>query len=89
MNRFLKAIFTQIVGTQKNSLFVFTKHAKRRMVEYRVTEKQVTEVFYKGSHLKEGMMSREYNGYQIGIVFKHDVEKREIVIISCWRQKNW
>ena len=93
MNRFftaiLKAIWKQIKGTRTNYRFVFTKHAKRRMVEYRVSEKQIKEVFSKGSAFKENMMSRDYNGYQIGILFKQDAEKREIVIISCWRQKSW
>lgn len=96
MNRFFKQIFLVIwreitkstpKEKRKTYQFVLTRNTRQKMVEHRVSEKQIQEVFYKGTMFKENMMSRDYNGYRIGIYFKKDFDRKEIVIISCWRNK--
>ncbi len=95
MNRFfkqfLKYLWRQITkSTPKRQgayQFVLTRNARKKMVIHRVSEKQIQEVYYKGIMFKENLMSRVYNGYEIGIFFKKDFDKKEIVIISCWKNR--
>ena len=92
MKKFLKAClkeaFKQLVGTKKSSRFVYTKNARLKMSEYRITERQINEVFTRGRNVKEGMMTRDYNGYHIGIFYTVDKATAASVIISCWKRKS-
>ena len=92
MKKFLKAclkeVLKQIFGTKPSQKFIFTKNARLKMSEYRITERQINEVFTRGRNVKEDMRIRDYNGYHIGIFYTVDKATNAYVIISCWKRKS-
>ena len=95
MNRFFKSwikdILKQIFNTSpsRSGDILLSRHAYIKMREYGLTEKYIKDVFAHGERVKNNMIIRKYNGYQIGLIFEYDEEARVNVIISCWKRKSW
>ncbi len=95
MNRFFKSwikdILKQIFSTSpsRSGDILLSRHAYIKMREYGLTEKYIKDVFAHGERVKNNMIIRKYNGYQIGLIFEYDEEARVNVIISCWKRKSW
>ena len=95
MSRFFKSwikdILKQLFGTSpsRSGDILISRHAYIKMLEYKLTEKHITDVFAHGEIVKKNMIIRKYNGYQIGLIFDYDEEAPVNVIISCWKRKSW
>ena len=64
----------------------FTNKALSKMKSWGVSERQVWDVFTKGATIKDGMLSRTYNGYEIGIAYGRDKRTGQYVIFSAWKR---
>ena len=52
-----------------------------------LTEADARDVYYHGSTVKENMMVRQYNGYEIGIYFFVDGHSGRTIITSIWKRE--
>ncbi len=78
----------QVVSTKasprKDELF-FTRNAYVKMKGWGITESDCYDVYYHGSLVKDNMMVRKYNGYEIGIWFFADRLTGKAIISSAWK----
>jgi hypothetical protein len=52
-----------------------------------LTEADAKDVYYNGSTIKQNMMVRKYNGYEIGISFFVDGHTGKTIITSIWKRE--
>ena len=52
-----------------------------------LTEADARDVYYHGSAVKQNMMVRKYNGYEIGIYFFVDGHSGRTIITSIWKRE--
>jgi hypothetical protein len=52
-----------------------------------LTEADARDVYYHGSVVKQNMMVKKYNGYEIGIYFFVDVYNGKTIITSIWKRE--
>jgi hypothetical protein len=64
----------------------FTNIFYLRAKERGVTEKDAHDVYQHGTQIKENMLVRKYNGYEIGIYSFLDKRTGQPVISSIWKQ---
>jgi len=90
----LKTLVKQITATSQTSVAVpskkapetlrFTNKAISKMKYWGLSESQVWDVFSKGASIKDGIMTRTYNGYEIGIAYGRDKRTGQYIIFSAW-----
>jgi len=51
-----------------------------------LSEADALDVYYHGSVVKQNMMVRKYNGYELGIWFFADRVTGKAIISSAWRR---
>ena len=91
-----KELVRQLFSAKVSSRLIYTRNARLNMLEYRLTERQLAEVFTRGKLVKKGVIAkdgmrvraREYNGYHIGLFYTFDKVRAAYVIVSCWKSKS-
>jgi hypothetical protein len=73
-------------SSRKDEIF-FTKNAQAKMKAWGIAEKDVYDVYRHGSVVKNNMMVRKYNGYEIGIWFYKDHITGQPGITSIWKRE--
>ena len=73
-------------GTAQNNLLKYTKKCKEKMLEHRLTEADVEDVFRRGEKRRE-MLIRRFNGYEIGMYYFQDNKTGEYVVTAAWRSE--
>ena len=51
-----------------------------------LTEKDARDVYYHGSVVKQNMMEKQYNGYELGIYYFVDGQSGKTIITSIWKR---
>jgi len=64
----------------------FTNNFYQKAKAWGVSEKDAEDVYYHGSVIKQNMMVRKYNGYEIGICFFIASDTGQTVISSIWKK---
>lgn len=65
----------------------FTKNAEWKMKQWGLSQKLVLDTFYKGSVVKDYMLVRKYNGFEVGLYYKRDKYDGHYIITTCWKRK--
>ncbi len=65
----------------------FTKNFQQTAKARGLTEKDAKDVYYYGSTVKQNMLVRKYNGYEIGIYTFNSPETGQPVISSIWKRE--
>ncbi len=64
----------------------FTKNFHRVTHARGLTEADARDVYYHGSVIKQNMMSKKYNGYEISIYYFVDGQTGKTIITSIWKR---
>jgi hypothetical protein len=93
----LKTLLQQLTATMETGGAVpskktpeklrFTTKAISKMNYWGLSEAQVWDVFSKGAIVQDGIMTRTYNGYEIGIAYGQDKKTGQYVIFSAWKRQ--
>ena len=73
-------------ASPRNSEVSFTKNAQLKMKQSGLSEKDCLDVFHHGSVVKQNMIVRKYNGYEIGNWFFADRVTGKPIISSVWKR---
>jgi hypothetical protein len=65
----------------------FTKNFEEKAKSWGLTEADAKDVFYHGTSIRENMLTRKYNGYEIGIYYFNDARTGRTVITSIWKRE--
>jgi hypothetical protein len=65
----------------------FTKNFEEKAKSWGLTEADAKDVFYHGTSIRENMLVRKYNGYEIGIYYFKDTRTGQTVITSIWKRE--
>lgn len=66
---------------------VFTKRAIAKLKSLGLSEADCTDVVLHGSVIKEHMLARKYNGYEIGVVYGINDRSGQTIIFSAWKRE--
>ncbi len=64
----------------------FTNTFEVKAKAWGLSEAAARDVYRNGSVVKENMMVRTYNGYEVGIYYFRDKQTGQVVITSIWRR---
>jgi len=65
----------------------FTNNALKKMADWHLSEADVKDVFYHGGVIvKQQMMVKKYNGYEIGLYYFQDKQTGRFIISSGWKR---
>jgi hypothetical protein len=65
----------------------FTNNAIAKMREWHLSEADVKDVFYHGGVIvKQNIMVKKYNGYEIGLYYFQDKQTGRCIISSVWKR---
>jgi hypothetical protein len=68
----------------------FTKNARMKMQEWSLSEADIKDVFYHGGTIiKQNMVVKKYNGYEIGLYYFQDKQTGRCIISSAWKQDRY
>lgn len=88
----VKTISGQVAGdasvtthTHPEPDYIFTDDFYEDCTEWGLTEEDAIDVYCYGIKIDEDKLFREYNGYEIGIKYKHDSASGKPVIKEIWR----
>ncbi len=73
-------------GGVNSKVIHFTKNFQQTAKARRLTENDATDVYFHGSMVKQNMMVRKYNGYEIGIYTFNSPETGQPVVTSIWKR---
>ncbi len=76
--------FTAASTTAKGMRFTSNFHVKAK--SWGLTEKDAEDVYHNGQEVKQNMVVRKYNGYEIGIYYFLDKRSGQPVITSIWKR---
>jgi hypothetical protein len=76
----------QTTASPRSGEVFFTKNALSKMKQWGLSEADALDVYYHGSIVKNNMMVRKYNGYELGIWFFADRVTGKPIISSVWRR---
>ena len=76
----------QTKASPRNGEVSFTKNAQAKMKQWGLSEKDCLDVYYHGSVVKNNMMVRKHNGYEVGIWFFADRVTGKAIISSAWKR---
>ena len=91
MNVWIKAIFRQLFGEptdkpNQQRLF-FTWKCIQQMKGWQLSERDITDVFQHGEITNENTMTRQYNGYEIGMYYFRDKRSGNYIVSSVWKRE--
>ena len=91
MNVWMKAILRQLLGEggDKPSQpgLLFTRKCLQRMKAEQLTERDVEDVFHHGQLRAENMLTRLYNGYEIGMYYFRDQKTGNYIVTAVWKRE--
>jgi hypothetical protein len=73
-------------ASPRNGEVSFTKNAQKKMKQWGLSEADARDVYYYGSVVKNNMIVRKHNGYEVGIWFFADRITGKPIISSVWRR---
>ena len=73
-------------ASPRNSDVSFTKNAQTKMKQWGLSEADCLDVYYHGSIVKNNMMVRKHNGYEVSIWFFADRVTGKPIISSVWKR---
>ena len=82
---------TQVLGrqvsksSQRKTVLAYTRTCIRRMKDYDLTPDDVADVFWKGKRLKDNMLVRQLNGYEIGLYYFGVPDAGLYVVTTVWK----
>ena len=85
----LTIAYKQIIHSKpKNTKVLFTKSALEKMGTYGLSEAKVEDAVLHGEYVegKDNMISRKYNGYEIGAIAKYTQATKTYVVLSAWKR---
>lgn len=86
---FIHAAIKQVFSfPQQTPEVIFTKSALEKMGVWGLSENQVKDAVLHGEYVrgKENMLSRKYNGYEIGVIAKHNKSTNTYVVLTAWKR---
>ncbi len=91
MNVWMKAILRQLLGepTDKPDQpgLSFTRKCLQRMKDEHLSERDVEDVFHHGQLRNENMLTRLYNGYEIGMYYFRDAKSGNYIVTAVWKRE--
>ena len=72
-------------ASPRNGEVSFTKNAEVKMKQWGLSEADALDVYHHGSVVKNNMMVRKHNGYEVGIWFFADRITGKPSISSVWK----
>jgi hypothetical protein len=85
----LTIAYKQIVTTKpKDTKVYITLSALETMKGYGLSEEKVTDAVLHGEYIqgKENMISRKYNGYEVGAIAKYNNVTKTYVVLTAWKR---
>ena len=76
----------QTSASPRNGEVFFTKNALAKMKSWGISETDALDVHHHGSIVKNNMMVRKSNGYELGIWFFADRVTGKAIISSAWKR---
>ena len=73
-------------ASPRNGEVSFTKNAQVKMKQWGLSEGDCLDVYHHGSVVKQNMMVRKHNGYEVGIWFFADRVTGKAIISSAWKR---
>lgn len=90
LKSFLDEAKRQVLGSSPKTPQVkslkYTKKCRQKMLEQKLTEADVEDVFRKGEKRKGQMLVRRFNGYEIGMYYFQDSRTDEYIVTAVWRR---
>ena len=65
----------------------FTRNFQVKAKSWRLTEADAKDVYEHGYSVKDNMLVRKYNGYEIGIYSFKDSRTGQAIVTSIWKQE--
>ncbi len=91
MNVWIKAALRQLLGeaTDKPNQpgLSFTRKCLQRMKDEQLTERDIADVFHHGQLRAENMLTRLYNGYEIGMSYFRDAKTGHYIVTAVWKRE--
>ena len=85
--QFTNSSHVRLPGSADTGEPYFTKNFNNVAQERGLTEEDARDVYFHGSAVKQNMMSKKYNGYEIGIYFFVDGQTGKTIITSIWKRE--
>ncbi len=85
----LTIAYKQIINPKpKNTKVYITLSALEKMREYGLSEEKVKDAVLHGEYVqgKDNMISRKYNGYEIGAIAKYNPTTKTYVVLTAWKR---
>ena len=86
----LTIAYKQIVNPKpKNTKVYITQSALEKMKAYGLSEEKVKDAVLHGEYVqgKDNMISRKYNGYEIGTIAKYNPTTKTYVVLTAWKRE--
>ena len=77
----------RLPGSVNTGELHFTKNFHSVAHDRGLTEADARDAYLHGSAVKQNMMSKKYNGYEIGIYFFVDGQTGKTIITSIWKRE--
>lgn len=74
-------------GKPRYDTLIFTNRAIEKIKAWNLSEADVADVFFHGEVIKDHLMSRKYNGYEIGLAYGQDRITGQYIIYSAWKRE--
>ena len=87
IKKILKTAGEQITATSSTTKGMrFTSNFQAKAKSWGLTEKDAEDAYHHGQEVKQNMIVRTYNGYEIGIYYFLDKRSGQPVITSIWKR---
>jgi hypothetical protein len=83
----IQTALDQIGVSGSTATIRFTTNFQKKAKEWGLSEKDAEDVYQHGDQVKENMLVRKYNGYEIGIYYFKDNRTSLPVISSIWKRE--
>ena len=91
MNVWMQAILRQLLGVAGDKPMQpglsFTRKCLQRMKDEQLTERDIADVFQHGQLRAENMLTRLYNGYEIGMYYFRDAKTGNYIVTAVWKRE--
>ncbi len=90
MNVWIKAILRQLLGEAgdrpNQQRLSFNRKFVQQMKDWHLSEADVADVFQHGEITNENVMTRKYNGYEIGMYYFRDKKTGNSIVSAVWKR---
>jgi hypothetical protein len=84
----LKAVIEQLTYSSKSSTTIhFTNSFQGKAKAWGLTEKDALDVYHHGEQIKDNIIVRKYEGFELGIWYFTDSRTSQPVIASIWKRE--